>query len=182
MTAENSNFHRDYKVRPDYFNIPLKLINSLENAFNKDSTRFAITTKDGRNLRVIFPEQANIEINMFYLLFDLVNSKSLTELFAFYHRVPGDNWDLYDCIMDLERNGGDFSVRDKQYFKMISNGIGEFCESYPRFLVVPNDMSTAELLSCAEFRSSRRLPVVTWLGSNGKVSLWRCSQPKVSTP
>mmetsp|Transcript_13619 Transcript_13619/g.25698 ORF Transcript_13619/g.25698 Transcript_13619/m.25698 type:complete len:564 (+) Transcript_13619:607-2298(+) len=176
LAVVDRNFHKTHRVKPEYFNIPLKLIDTLTKDIKNDSAKFVITTKDNRTLRVNFIAQFNSEIDMFSLIFDLVNSKSLSEFFAFYHKVPGEDsgWDVYDCIGDLERNGGDFS-----YFKMISNSIGEFCETYPRFLVVPNDMSTAELLACAEFRSSKRLPVVTWLGANGKVSLWRCSQPKV---
>lgn len=53
------------------------------------------------------------------------------------------------------------------------------CRSYPELLFVPKAVADKELLAVAKFRSSHRMPVVTWLHPRTGASLTRCSQPMV---
>lgn len=62
----------------------------------------------------------------------------------------------------------------------ISTANSEFklCQSYPRLLITPACISDDILRDIATFRSSRRVPVVTYRHTNGAV-IARCSQPEV---
>lgn len=54
----------------------------------------------------------------------------------------------------------------------------KFCPSYPRMLLVPACITDETLNNVATFRSSRRIPAVTWRHSSGAV-IARSSQPEV---
>lgn len=62
----------------------------------------------------------------------------------------------------------------------ISNINSEFklCQSYPKKLIVPACITDETLQNVAGFRSSRRIPAVTWRHSSGAV-IARSSQPEV---
>lgn len=62
----------------------------------------------------------------------------------------------------------------------ISNINAEFklCQSYPKKLIVPACIPDETLQNVASFRSSRRIPAVTWRHSSGAV-IARSSQPEV---
>lgn len=54
----------------------------------------------------------------------------------------------------------------------------KLCQSYPKMIVVPACISDDVLQNVASFRSSRRIPAVTWRHSSGAV-IARSSQPEV---
>lgn len=54
----------------------------------------------------------------------------------------------------------------------------KLCQSYPRKLIVPACIPDETLQNVASFRSSRRIPAVTWRHSSGAV-IARSSQPEV---
>lgn len=62
----------------------------------------------------------------------------------------------------------------------ISNINQEFklCQSYPKMILVPACITDETLQNVASFRSSRRIPAVTWRHSSGAV-IARSSQPEV---
>ncbi|CRK95414.1 CLUMA_CG008691, isoform A [Clunio marinus] len=62
----------------------------------------------------------------------------------------------------------------------ISNINSDFklCQSYPKMLIVPACISDEMLQNVSSFRSSRRIPAVTWRHSSGAV-IARSSQPEV---
>lgn len=62
----------------------------------------------------------------------------------------------------------------------ISNINSDFklCQSYPKMLIVPACIPDETLQNVASFRSSRRIPAVTWRHSSGAV-IARSSQPEV---
>ncbi|TDH65608.1 hypothetical protein CCR75_003922 [Bremia lactucae] len=53
------------------------------------------------------------------------------------------------------------------------------CETYPRHLVVPADISDVRLKTAAAFRSHQRLPVVSWINRSSGATIVRSSQPLV---
>jgi myotubularin-related protein 1/2 len=53
------------------------------------------------------------------------------------------------------------------------------CETYPRHLVVPTDISDVRLKAVAAFRSHQRLPVVSWIHRGSGATIVRSSQPLV---
>lgn len=54
----------------------------------------------------------------------------------------------------------------------------KLCPSYPKHLIVPACICDETLVSVAGFRSSKRIPVVTWRHSSGAI-ISRSSQPEV---
>ncbi|KAF7456730.1 myotubularin family protein [Cryptosporidium felis] len=54
----------------------------------------------------------------------------------------------------------------------------ELCPSYPRMIVVPANISDAQLLKVSAFRSKGRIPILSWTAPGTKSTLWRSSQPK----
>jgi hypothetical protein len=85
----------------------------MERDFTKDFAVMLIATKDNRRLRVSITRQVNLEVNIYFLMFDLVNAKAVEEVLAFYHTYSDFDelgWDLYNCTEDLSRDGRSLSV------------------------------------------------------------------------
>ncbi|KAE9042565.1 Myotubularin-related protein 2 [Phytophthora rubi] len=53
------------------------------------------------------------------------------------------------------------------------------CDTYPRHLIVPVDISDVRLKAAAAFRSHQRLPVVSWIHRDNGATIVRSSQPLV---
>eukprot|EP00644_Phytophthora_capsici_P010547 jgi/Phyca11/548888/estExt2_Genewise1Plus.C_PHYCAscaffold_300309 len=53
------------------------------------------------------------------------------------------------------------------------------CDTYPRHLIVPADISDVRLKAAAAFRSHQRLPVVSWIHRGNGATIVRSSQPLV---
>ena len=83
-------------------------------------------------------------------------------------------WGHYDAAADYARLG----MSQLPGFRVIDNGHA-LCPTYPRTLLVPSVMSSAEVETVAGFRSKKRLPVAVWMHPRTKAVLSRCSQPMV---
>jgi len=59
----------------------------------------------------------------------------------------------------------------------VSNERYDLCPTYINSIVVPGTVSNEDLYDCAKFRSSSRLPALTFYDKESTSSLWRCSQP-----
>lgn len=55
----------------------------------------------------------------------------------------------------------------------------KLCPSYPRYLVVPSNISDKELEQVASFRYSRRIPTAVWRYAKNGCIIARSSQPEV---
>nr|XP_046916559.1 probable serine/threonine-protein kinase pats1 [Dermatophagoides farinae] len=55
----------------------------------------------------------------------------------------------------------------------------KFCNSYPEYFIVPADITDKELEYIANFRYSRRIPVVVWRNRHNGCVIMRSSQPVV---
>ncbi|GMF09513.1 unnamed protein product [Phytophthora lilii] len=53
------------------------------------------------------------------------------------------------------------------------------CDTYPRHIIVPADISDVRLKAAAAFRSHQRLPVVSWIHRSNGATIVRSSQPLV---
>ncbi|RHY02328.1 hypothetical protein DYB36_003942 [Aphanomyces astaci] len=101
---------------------------------------------------------------------------SLTDAFCFFYRphtLPSDVVAPFDIRADYQRIGllhGRFRCIDQAYL---------LCDTYPRFVMVPADMSDVKLQAAAAFRSSQRLPVVCWQHPTNHAVIARSSQPLV---
>lgn len=54
----------------------------------------------------------------------------------------------------------------------------ELCQTYPRKLIVPRDITDEELKLSSTFRTKNRIPTLCWYDKEKKSSLWRSSQTK----
>jgi hypothetical protein len=52
------------------------------------------------------------------------------------------------------------------------------CDSYPKVIVVPKQLTDDDVKVVAHFRSGGRLPVLCWGDKVTMASIWRSSQPK----
>ena len=77
------------KMRLQFFDIPLLLIQRLEKAVDKVNTLLDITTKDGRMLRVVISNAIQSEYNVFPTLYSGAFPQNPINRFAFYHTFSG---------------------------------------------------------------------------------------------
>lgn len=71
---------------------------------------------------------------------------------------------------------------NKKLWRLIDNINGNICASYAQYIIVPFDLSSDEVKRVAAFRTSNRLPILSYVFRNEqdkKFSLWRSSQNKV---
>lgn len=55
----------------------------------------------------------------------------------------------------------------------------KFCTSYPQYFIIPKEMDDRDVESVANFRYSRRIPVVVWRSKRNGCVILRSSQPVV---
>ena len=167
------------KVRTQFFEIPLLLIQRLEKITDKASTFLDVATKDGRALRVQISNAEQSEYNVFTSLYSGAFPQNPINRFAFFHGFSGqvDGWKLYNPGNDYARLGVNPNKPDCRW-RFLDNSTGEYCETYPEILVVPKELSLITIKACASFRSRNRLPVLVWCNTRRSATLWRCSQPK----
>ena len=96
-----------------------------------------------------------------------------------FKQIYSDNsgWNVYDAEAEYKRMGIGIDSQDWRFTPLNNNF--ELCESYPRVLVVPQITSDDDLKEVAEFRSKRRLPVLSWIGrdKSNQAAILRSSQP-----
>ena len=62
-------------------------------------------------------------------------------------------------------------------FQVYDNSTYSLCQTYPATLIFPASADLASIEESAKFRSSNRLPVLTYFDRATGASIWRCSQP-----
>ncbi|KAJ1732159.1 phosphatidylinositol-3-phosphatase ymr1 [Coemansia biformis] len=96
--------------------------------------------------------------------------------FAFPERYAGGN--VYDARAEFARMGVESGEAGRHWrFSEANRGFG-LCATYPPVLVVPARISDTTLTYAARHRSKGRLPVLSYLHTNG-ASITRSSQPMV---
>ncbi|EZA54228.1 hypothetical protein DMN91_000584 [Ooceraea biroi] len=103
---------------------------------------------------------------------------SLEDLYCFNYQENEDilprhaGWTFFNIQSEFQRQG----VPNEEWSLSYLNTNYELCDTYPRYLYVPNTCTNNILSGSAKFRSRGRLPVLTYLHSN-KAAICRCSQP-----
>ena len=89
-------------------------------------------------------------------------------------------WEIYDIEKEFTRQKVDFNSKQKSKYYLIDNSSFTICETYPKKIIIPN-LGTKNIIedikTCANFRTKKRLPVLTYRHKNG-ICIWRCSQAK----
>uniref|UniRef100_A0A914VYK7 phosphatidylinositol-3,5-bisphosphate 3-phosphatase n=1 Tax=Plectus sambesii TaxID=2011161 RepID=A0A914VYK7_9BILA len=107
---------------------------------------------------------------------------NVEEVFAFSYVRPGaekdlsagtsSEWTAIDLDAEFRRQGVD------NKWKMVDfNGEYQYCDTYPRRLMVPSAASTQTLIGSCQFRSRARLPVLTYWHRANSAAICRCAQP-----
>ena len=172
----------------DYYIFPLLMIYRCvtnTNYFGQNNFCKEITLKDNRNFifkflpnsfeefselieKFVLPEKNKNYFNYAYSYYDLYYSEN--------KQKEKKNIRIYRLIEEFKRQGIDFS-NDKE-FRILNNSDFKFCETYPKKLIVPYDMSNEKLKESADFRTKNRLPTLTYRYKKNKCCIWRSSQTK----
>ncbi|KAJ8681848.1 hypothetical protein QAD02_017640 [Eretmocerus hayati] len=115
-----------------------------------------------------------------YLTLTKLSLPTRTEdLYCFNYKGNGEGlsqelgWNFFGLQEEFQRQG----VPNEEWTLSYLNVNYELCETYPKYLYVPSSCSNTVLMGSAKFRSKGRLPVLTYLNSENKASICRCSQP-----
>ena len=171
--------------------IPICLI---ENTLIRESLVLYVHTKQGRTIHIRF-----IQVSDCFHWQNLINDAvsvcgvNWKTIFSFkYHRalksvckseeVNGSEPDTMSVMeKEYERlNFGTLSSTGEKLWKLSKvNENFEICTSYPRYIIVPEQMNNETLGTVANFRVSGRLPAIVWRSKqNGRI-IARSSQPEV---
>lgn len=60
-------------------------------------------------------------------------------------------------------------------FNKYENGAQQICNTYPKVLLFPSDADGTVVTESAKYRSSNRLPALTYYDQVSGTSIWRCS-------
>lgn len=99
----------------------------------------------------------------------------IEDLYCFNSRVckkstsKSDGWSLFDIQSEFQRQG----LPNAEWALSYLNSNYDLCDTYPRYLYVPESCTNNILVGSAKFRSKGRLPVLTYLHSN-KVIEFQC--------
>lgn len=169
-------------------NLPLGLIHRIEKIGHQSTKKsnfygLLINCKNGRRLRFA-TVQENVSRKQIYEIlqkysFPISNSINYFAYSFNQSYVDSSGWQIYDVKREYERIG--ISKSNDWRFTHINQQF-KFCETYPKILVVPQSVSDDDLKQIAEFRSKKRIPVVSWLKYDDRknsIALLRSSQPMV---
>ncbi|KAK0165244.1 hypothetical protein PV328_003777 [Microctonus aethiopoides] len=116
--------------------------------------------------------------DIYVTLTKLSSPMRIEDLYCFNSRVckkptsKSDGWSLFDIQSEFQRQG----LPNAEWALSYLNSNYDLCDTYPRYLYVPESCTNNILVGSAKFRSKGRLPVLTYLHSN-KAAICRCSQP-----
>ncbi|CAN7986418.1 unnamed protein product [Ixodes hexagonus] len=187
--------YRLFLSGPDqHLNLPLGLLESVE---CRDIFYLHLNCKDARSFRCSFATNEDCQRWHRRLSGALQVPKRLDDLFAFrffsYCREERFN-DLYTLLkndkpysdkrdssllyQECKRMG--FDTDGDGIWKISSiNETFKFCQSYPRYFLVPASVQDQDLEAVASFRYSRRIPTVVWRHHLYGTVIARSAQPEV---
>ena len=96
----------------------------------------------------------------------LCDLASFNQLYCFLYQADDSmeqTWDTFSLRTEFMRMG----VPNAEWQEELCNGSYDLCETYPSILYVPSTATKSILMGSAKFRSRGRLPVLTYLHSNG---------------
>ena len=166
-----------------YYTFPLLSIARCEtnsSYFGPSKYCKEIILKDYRNFVFKFSPKSFQEFSEIIEKFVLPKKSIKYFIFAYQFKRSDKNQNkknikIYDLIEEFKRQNIDFST-NKQ-FRILNNNNFQICETYPKRLIVPYDMTNEDLEKSAKFRTKNRLPTLTYRYKNGSC-IWRSSQTK----
>lgn len=180
LAISNYRFYIQHSAKLSVISIPIRLI---ENVQIKDIFQLLVFCKDAVTYSCTFStSETTLE---WYNRLAVVTCvpEQLEQLFAFpFHAWVSESAgsldnEWYNRLQHATEYDEEFRREiERLQFDMkgawrISNINQDFklCQSYPRMLIVPACIPDETLQNVASFRSSRRIPAVTWRHSSGAV-------------
>jgi len=178
IEPEEATILTSLKIRPDYFEVPLLMLQKCERTISRAIITVDLLTKDERSIRFIIRPDLKLKDDVYEVLYSHAFSSDITKRFCFsLSEITNLNgWTLYDPATEYGRFG--ISTRTPSNWAFLDNSDGSICPTYGAVLVVPKEMDRSELLNVAQFRTKQRIPVLVWVQPTRKSTLWRSSQPK----
>ncbi|CAH0485548.1 unnamed protein product [Peronospora farinosa] len=143
-----------------------------------DSYKVVIRCKDTQVARLSIADHDEYEKLVQCLSF-LAFPKSLLDAFCFAYSptVAPSEEVRFDIRQEYKRIG---LLSFPDHLRCIDQSSKyTLCETYPRHLIVPADISDIRLKAAAAFRSHQRLPVISWIHPSTGATIVRSSQPLV---
>ena len=166
-----------------YYTFPLLSITHCEtnsSYFGPSKYCKEILLKDNRNFVFKFSSKSFLEFTEIIEKFVLPVKNTSYFIFAYQFKKSAKNKNkknikIYNLIDEFKRQNIDFS--SNKQFRILDNNDFKICETYPKRLIVPYEMTNEELEKSAKFRTKNRLPTLTYRYKNGSC-IWRSSQTK----
>lgn len=189
-----SNFRLLIRFNESFINIPLGLVESVE---CRDIFYLYVYCKDATVARCAFNNNDSCQV-WFRRVSDRVAPPSeLKSYFAFaFHawcvdRCPAGS-ELEPCYQLCQQDENfpfsfgkevermKFNLKSKTAWRItyLNESFG-VCQSYPKYHIVPSDITDDQLKKVASFRALARFPSVVWRDQRNGAVLVRCSQPEV---
>ncbi|KAI9989509.1 hypothetical protein PInf_019792 [Phytophthora infestans] len=143
-----------------------------------DSFKVVIRCKDLQVARLSIADQSEYSKLVKCLSF-LAFPQSLLDAFCFAYAptVAPSEEVQFDIRQEYKRIG---LLSFPGHLRCIDQSVTyTLCETYPRHLIVPADISDVRLKAAAAFRAHQRLPVVSWIHRGNGATIVRSSQPLV---
>ena len=166
----------------DYYVFPLLSISQCINNYNYfglSNYCKELTLKDGRNFIFKFTQNAFEKFGNILekFAFPKITKKFFNFAFTYKNQQKAKkNIKVYNIINEFQRQGIIFETNKE--FRILSNNNFEFCESYPKRIIVPYNMTDAQIKKCSEFRTKNRIPTLTYRYNKNNCCIWRSSQTK----
>ena len=169
----------------NYYSFPLLYISRCANnssVFGSNKYCKEITLKDNRNFIFKFPPKTFDEFNEIIDTFALPEKNKYYFNYAYsyfqkeFHSMKESNLKIYKFSKEFKRQDIDFSTEKK--LRILNNSDFKYCETYPKKLIVPYDMSDEDIVKSADFRTKNRMPTLTYRYKKNKCCIWRSSQTK----
>ncbi|XP_069134648.1 LOW QUALITY PROTEIN: phosphatidylinositol-3,5-bisphosphate 3-phosphatase MTMR3-like, partial [Argopecten irradians] len=188
-----SNFRLLIRFNESFINIPLGLVESVE---CRDIFYLYVYCKDATVARCAFNNNDSCQV-WFRRVSDRVAPPSeLKSYFAFaFHawcvdRCPAGS-ELEPCYQLCQQDENfpfsfgkevermKFNLKSKTAWRItyLNESFG-VCQSYPKYHIVPSDITDDQLKKVASFRALARFPSVVWRDQRNGAVLVRCSQPE----
>ena len=167
----------------DYYIFPLLLISQCinnTNYFGQSNYCKEITLKDSRNFIFKFSPHSFKDFNELIDKYVFPEKTKNYFNFAYSYKKSKNNEKnikIYNFFDEFKRQGIQNFSTSKE-FRVMKNTDYKFCESYPKRLIVPNNITDEELKKCSEFRTKNRIPTLTYRYNLNGSCIWRSSQTK----
>lgn len=171
--------------------IPLGLIEQIQ---SRDLFHLYISCKDANTIRCSFATSETCSEWQRRILLSSGIPDKLESLFAFPFKAwtsetisNGGLIEWANRLKKSDNNENEFINEVKRLgFNLNSswricevNKDFKLCSSYPKYILVPHNISDEALHNVSSFRSSRRIPAIVWRHKKSGAVIARCSQPEV---